>query len=82
LRQRFDVLLELGPALETIFACDDALSGAQREFRRLNIRRGEASELRMELSDTRERFRMARMVGVEEILGLMFEMVQARTRRQ
>ena len=80
--QRFDVTLEFGPALEPIFPRDDQLGIAEGEPGHLNLMVASSGELWMRLADATKRFELPGSVAVEEILGLVLQMIQAGTGRQ
>ena len=73
LRQRIDVGLQLRPAGKPILAGDDELGVAEGQLGLGSDRiRG------MVLADALERLRVAGGVGLEEVLGLILELVEVR----
>jgi hypothetical protein len=76
-----NVLPELGPTLESIFASHDQLSIAQREARRPYSESGWADKSGMEFLDSSNGLRLTNTPGFEEILCLVFQMIQIRSGR-
>src|SRR6185369_9283328 len=74
-----DLLLEPRPARKAVAPGRDELGVREAEIRREGLRRG---MLRMMLAEPRQRIRVARTPGGEEILGLLAELIQVGTGRQ
>ena len=77
-RERLDVGLQLGPTGETILTRDDELRSTECEARRPDFVDGRCPEPRMIRQNAPERLRVSGLVALEQVFGLILELVEVR----
>src|SRR5262249_49641274 len=78
-RERLDVGLQLGPTGKTILARENKLRSTESEARCLDLVGGRSRKPRMIRPNAPERLRVSGLVALEEVLGLILELVEVRT---
>ncbi len=71
--------LQLGPSGETILTSDDELRATEREAKRVGLLDRRSRQPRMIGLNARERLRVAGLVALLEVFGLILELVEVRT---